>query len=86
MPWRGRGSAAFPVWIAAGERDADSDAPDVTRQRRRALVATLATASAASVLYDDAGRPFGRARTIAETRVRTRIAGARCRVVARRTK
>lgn len=56
----------------AAEGDVDSFAFDVTGGGRKVVVATLSTrdASAAILLFDDAGRPLGRARTIDEIRVR----------------
>lgn len=56
----------------AAESDSDVFAFDIHGGRKDVIVASLTTrdASAALVLYDDAGRPLGIARTIDEIRVR----------------
>lgn len=70
----GANAAALGVSILghAAESDSDIFAFDIPQGRRDVIVASLTTrdASAALVLYDDAGRPLGIARTIDEIRVR----------------
>lgn len=70
------GANAAPLGVSilghAAESDSDIFAFDIPEGHRDVIVASLTTrdASAALVLYDDAGRPLGIARTINEIRVR----------------
>jgi hypothetical protein len=70
------GANVAPLGISilgqAAEGDSDIFAFDIPARHRDVIVASLTTrdASAALVLYDDAGRPLGTARTIDEIRVR----------------